>query len=40
MFSFVGSNYSHKNKNMVQHFKFLKMTYEKMEDQIKILNSN
>jgi hypothetical protein len=40
MFSLVGSNYSHKNKNMVQHFKSNKMTCEKMEDQIKNSNSN
>jgi hypothetical protein len=37
MFSLVGSNYSHKDKNMVQHFKSNKMTCEKMENQIKYL---
>ncbi len=36
MFSLVGYNYSHTNKNMVQHFKSNKMTYEKMEEKIKI----
>jgi hypothetical protein len=35
MFSLVISNYSHKNKNMVQYFKSNKMICEKMEDQIK-----
>jgi len=29
MFSLVGSNYSRKNKNMVQHFKSKKMTLRK-----------
>ncbi len=40
MFSFVVSNYLHKNKNRGKHLKLKKMTCEKMKDQTDFFKNN